>query len=233
MNCHRCGGLMLAEQFDDPHDYTNETEFVGWRCVNCGSIVDPVITGRQRRQSDPSPVNNPTHKEGLAMVRTVLLALSACVFLLSAQPLSAAPQPDPGFAPLKFLVGKWRGTDPEGQPITAFYRFTSGATSLTETLSPKKSPAMTTIYHLDGAYLMLTHYCSLNNQPRMRVNEYKEGDKELAFDFLDATNLKNPSDPHMHKVVFTFHDNDHYTQTWMFSKDGTETPKVFKFERVK
>ena len=92
---------------------------------------------------------------------------------------------------------------------------------------------MTTIYHLDGAHLMLTHYCSLNNQPRMRVNEYKEGDKELAFDFLDATNLKNPSDPHMHKVVFTFHDNDHYTQTWMFSKDGTETPKVFKFERVK
>jgi len=49
---------------------------------------------------------------------------------------------------------------------------------------------------------------------------------------LDATNLKNPSDPHMHKVVFTFQDNDHYTQTWMFSKDGTEMLKVFKFERV-
>lgn len=233
MNCHRCGGLMLAEQFDDPYDFTNETEFVGWRCVNCGSIVGPVIAGRQRRHSNLSPINNSKDKEGVAMVRTVLLVLSACVFLLSVQPLSAAPPPDPGFAPLKFLVGKWRGTDPEGQPITAFYRFTSGGTSLTETLSPKKSPAMTTMYHLDGAHLMLTHFCSLNNQPRMRVNEYKEGEKELAFDFVDATNLKNPSDPHMHKVVFTFQDNDHYTQTWMFSKDGTETPKVFKFERVK
>ena len=41
----------------------------------------------------------------------------------------------------------------------------------------------------------------------MRVNEYKEGDKELAFDFLDATNLKNPSDPHMHKVL-AWYDNE-------------------------
>lgn len=233
MICHRCGGLMLAEQFDDPQDFTDETEFVGWRCVNCGAIVDPVIAGRQRRHSNLSLIDNPTDKEGVSMVRTVLLALFACMFLVMAQPLSAAPQPDPGFAPLKFLVGKWRGTDPDGQHITAFYRFTSGATSLTETLSPKKSPAMTTIYHLDGDHLMLTHYCSLNNQPRMRVKEYKEGDKELVFDFVDATNLKSPSDPHMHKVVFTFQDNDHYTQTWMFSKDGTDTPKVFKFERVK
>ena len=233
MTCHRCGGLMLAEQFDDPHDFTSETEFVGWRCVNCGSIVDPLIAWRQRRDSKPELINNPTDKEGISMVRTVLLALSACVFLLGAPALAAAPQPDPGFAPLKFLVGKWRGTDPDGQQITAFYRFTSGGTSLTETLSPKKTPAMTTIYHLDGDHLMMTHYCSLNNQPRMRVKEYKDGDKELAFDFVDATNLKNPSDAHMHRVVFTFQDNDHYTQTWMFSKDGTETPKVFKFERVK
>lgn len=233
MTCHRCGGLMLAEQFDDPHDVTSGTEFVGWRCVNCGSIVDPLIAWRQRPDSNPEVINNPTNKEGVSMVRTVLLTLSACVFLLGAQALAAAPQPDPGFAPLKFLVGKWRGTDPDGQHITAFYRFTSGATSLTETLSPKKSHAMTTIYHLDGTHLMLTHFCSLNNQPRMRVNEYKEGDKELTFDFVDVTNLKSPADPHMRKVVFTFQDNDHYTQTWTFSKDGTETPKVFKFERVK
>ncbi|MGH7148781.1 MAG: hypothetical protein ACREIJ_12900, partial [Nitrospiraceae bacterium] len=130
MNCHRCGGLMLAEQFDDPHDYTSQTEFVGWRCVNCGAIVDGVIAGRQRRPSNPSPGTNRTHKEDLAMVRTVLLVLAACAFLLSGQALSAAPPPDPGFAPLKFLVGKWRGTDPDGQHITAFYRFTSGGTSL-------------------------------------------------------------------------------------------------------
>ena len=49
MTCHRCGGLMLAEQYDDLYDYTEQAEFTGWRCVNCGCLLDPVIAGNRRR----------------------------------------------------------------------------------------------------------------------------------------------------------------------------------------
>ncbi|MDR4471533.1 MAG: hypothetical protein MRJ92_02410 [Nitrospira sp.] len=52
----------------------------------------------------------------------------------------------------------------------------SGGTTLTETLTPPDSPPMTTMYYSDGDQLMLTHYCSLNNQPRMRAAAVKEGD---------------------------------------------------------
>ncbi len=39
MTCHRCGGLMLAEQYDDLHDYMRQAESLGWRCVNCGAVA--------------------------------------------------------------------------------------------------------------------------------------------------------------------------------------------------
>jgi hypothetical protein len=38
INCHRCGGLMVCEEFYDPHDH-----FWGWRCILCGEIIDQVI----------------------------------------------------------------------------------------------------------------------------------------------------------------------------------------------
>jgi hypothetical protein len=37
----------------------------------------------------------------------------------------------------------------------------------------------------------------------------------------------------MHKVSFTFQDQDHFTQEWMLSKDGKELPHRFEFARVK
>jgi hypothetical protein len=39
MNCDRCGGLMSNEKFYGGKD----DDFLGWRCVACGEIVDEVI----------------------------------------------------------------------------------------------------------------------------------------------------------------------------------------------
>lgn len=43
MTCGRCKGLMVDEWRPD---FTPET-FV-WRCINCGSIVDPLIEQNRR-----------------------------------------------------------------------------------------------------------------------------------------------------------------------------------------
>jgi len=48
MRCTRCEGLMVREKFEDlgalgPNDY----EYAGWRCINCGEIVDPVIAAHK------------------------------------------------------------------------------------------------------------------------------------------------------------------------------------------
>ncbi len=38
MKCSRCNGSMVHEHF-----YTEEGEFLGWRCIICGEIIDQVI----------------------------------------------------------------------------------------------------------------------------------------------------------------------------------------------
>lgn len=41
--CHRCGGLMVAEQ-------VFETASFDWRCVSCGERIDPVILAHRKQE---------------------------------------------------------------------------------------------------------------------------------------------------------------------------------------
>ena len=167
------------------------------------------------------------------MPRGISSTLCLCFLLLSSMSSHAAETPDASLAPLKFLVGEWKGTDAEGKAYKTTYELSSGGTSLTETFTPPDSPPMTTMYYSDGDQLMLTHYCSLNNQPRMRAGGVKGGDKTVTFTFVDATNLKNPTDVHMRQLSIDVKDRDHFAQTWMLSKAGKDVPKVYTFERAK
>ena len=167
------------------------------------------------------------------MPRGLISVFYVLMFLLSWSPSEGADAPDTSLAPLKFLVGEWKGTDADGKTYKSTYALSSGGTTLAETLTPPDSPPMTTMYYSDGDQLMLTHYCSLNNQPRMRAGGVKEGDKVVTFSFVDATNLRNPTDVHMHRLSIEVKDYDHFTQTWVLSKAGKDVPKVFAFERVR
>lgn len=40
MRCFKCNGVMVQETF---YDYDTGESFIGWRCVNCGKIIDPII----------------------------------------------------------------------------------------------------------------------------------------------------------------------------------------------
>ena len=164
--------------------------------------------------------------------------LFACLFVIGVITLStqlslAESKTSTGLEPLKFLVGDWQGKGSDGKLVRASYQLTSGDTSLLETITPAQEPSMTTLYHVDGRHLMLTHYCSLGNQPRMIADLPRGEVKTLRFAFLDATNLESPTSPHMHKVTFTVQDKDHFAQEWVLSKDGKEMPMVFTFERKK
>jgi hypothetical protein len=59
MRCLRCDGLMVCEQFDDSGERgSSEHEDAGWRCINCGAIVDSVIAA-YRRLTSPAAAHNP------------------------------------------------------------------------------------------------------------------------------------------------------------------------------
>ena len=139
----------------------------------------------------------------------------------------------PGFEKLKTLVGEWQGKDSKGGTLTVSYELISNGSSLMETLVPAKEPSMVTIYHLDGDNLMMTHYCSINNQPRMRAAMPSGEIKKLSFTFVDGTNMAKPTDAHMHSLALTFQDNDHLTQEWSMKHEGKDMPVTFNLERKK
>ena len=144
--------------------------------------------------------------------------------------VAAAEAGPPSWAKLKALVGEWSGMY-EGQPARVSYRLVSNGTALLETLETPDSSEMLTLYHPDGGVLVLTHYCSLGNQTRMRAKELPGG--RLDFGYLDATNLKSADEHRMTRLVLGFPDADHLVQEWTSRTGKTDQVARFEFARRK
>jgi hypothetical protein len=130
-------------------------------------------------------------------------------------------------------VGKAAGKHSNNKPVRVTYKVTAGGTAVMETLAPTDEPEMMSVIHRDGEDLVLTHYCSLGNQPRMKATRGGD-DKEVPFRFTGITNLKTERDWHMHDVTYTFVDQDTLKTAWTIYKDGKEAETfVFEFKRKK
>ena len=58
MRCPRCAGFMVYERFEDLVGLgSSDHEYAGWRCINCGTIVDPVIAVHRRLTSQAAASN--------------------------------------------------------------------------------------------------------------------------------------------------------------------------------
>ena len=58
MRCARCRGLMVREKFEDLGALGSRNyEYAGWRCINCGAIVDPVIAAHRCLTSQATASN--------------------------------------------------------------------------------------------------------------------------------------------------------------------------------
>jgi hypothetical protein len=161
------------------------------------------------------------------MTRTwslALLAVAALVVGLAAN--SKAEDKEKGKASqldlIKRLAGDWTAKGIHGKQVhetTVSYKVTSGGTAVMETIGAGSDHEMITVYHQDGDDLVLTHYCMLGNQPRMKAEKASDA-KKLAFKFTGAGNLKSDQDAHMHDVTFEFLSDDHFKTTWTLYKDG-------------
>ena len=108
----------------------------------------------------------------------------------------------PALERFKGLEGKWvgkMGSGSERHDAVVTYKVTSNGSAVVETIDPGGEHEMVSVIHPDGDDLVLTHYCAIGNQPRMRASG-KSNDKIVKFAFVDATNLKSPKDMHMHDV---------------------------------
>ena len=155
-------------------------------------------------------------------VATVAAALVLC---LSAGGLRAeapaAADPKAAFDRLKTLVGDWDGhvTAADGPAARVEFRLAGNGSALVERLFPGTSHEMVSIYYIVGSDLVLTHYCAMANQPRMRlVAGGKEGD--LAFDFTGGDNVDPATTMHMHSGRFSVKSADAYEADWQVFGQG-------------
>jgi hypothetical protein len=134
------------------------------------------------------------------------------------------------FERLISLVGEWEGTNSAGQ-VQATYTLVSGGTALMERLKSANEPEMITLYSLDGDHLLVTHYCSMGNQPQMKTATITELGSPLAFKIVQITGMKSPDEGHMTGLVLTMPDRDHFTQQWTYKDKGKEQSNLYKFTR--
>jgi hypothetical protein len=120
---------------------------------------------------------------------------------------------------VKKLEGEWQGVDEHGnkQTVTIF-KVSSNGSVVREIMMPGTEHEMTNIYHMDGPSLILTHYCAMGNQPRMRA---QPGDGHtLDFKTDSVTNWTSPSQLYMGEMSLEIKDPTHIIEHWSHIKDG-------------
>jgi hypothetical protein len=136
------------------------------------------------------------------------------------------------FDSIKSLVGDWKGTfkwtgrSSEGT-MNARYYLTGNGTAVVEDLINEGNVVMTSVYHLDGPDLRVTHFCAAGNQPRLKAGPFDDQNKTVVFHFVDVTNLTSPGAPHVSGLELRFVDVAHITIIFTFTASGKES-----FEQV-
>jgi len=142
---------------------------------------------------------------------------------------------DAKFERFKQLAGDWvgkAGSGKDAHDAKVNYKVVSGGTAVVETIDTDHGEMVTVIYK-DGDDLVLTHYCTIGNQPHMKA-ERGGDDNTIAFKFVSCSNMKSDKDFHMHNVTFTIVDKDTLKGEWTHYMDGKEGGKVaFDMKRKK
>lgn len=191
---------------------------------------------------------------GCAATNSSAPAASASTKTDSAAPRAAVmtgdaqPTPAPGLSPVKpatdadraalidrvkGLEGTWDVAGPGGMTGEFTFAVTSNGSVVREVMFPGSDHEMTNMYSMDGPTLVMTHYCAIGNQPRMRAAAASGDRIDLKFD--NVTNLQSPTTMYMGHMVLTVTDKDHAQETWTSFVNGKEheTHAEFKLTRKK
>jgi hypothetical protein len=171
------------------------------------------------------------HRRASVLAVSVVALCAAAILPAAAQ---GAVDPRTAFERLKSLAGTWEGQagdEKTGPSATVVYRVASGGSVVQETLFPGTPHEMISMYHLADGNLVMTHYCALGNQPRMKLDTKASSAERLVFAFDGGTNFDPTKDPHIHSGVIEIR-NDALRNEWASWQGGKEAGrKTFLLRR--
>lgn len=170
-----------------------------------------------------------------AVIIVIILVATAAVTLPQEPPKTADGQSvaKKAFAKLKTLAGSWEGTV-MGVPINFTIRAASSGTAIlhegnTSAEGPPKHEI--TMFYLDGARLLATHYCDAGNRSHMEGKLSADG-RAIEFNFLDVVGPTRGG--YLKDMVITMTDADHHVVAFTFvMPDGKPIPFRGEFRRTK
>jgi hypothetical protein len=122
-----------------------------------------------------------------------------------------APPTNSALEKMKKLAGSWLIADKDGKAtdqVASVIKVTAGGSVVHETLFPGQPKEMVSVYTVDGSDLIMTHYCVLGNQPRMK-SDPRSPPNQIVWLFNGGSNLDPKKDKHMHGSTLTIVDDDH------------------------
>ncbi len=129
---------------------------------------------------------------------------------------------------IKSLEGTWAM---EGNEVASEYKVSSGGHVVRQVMFPGAQHEMTNVYHMDGDALVMTHYCAVGNQPRMRAS-HADGNT-IAFTFESVTNMTSPDQACMRELTIEFKDHDHIVERWKaYEGEKSMHEQAFAYTRI-
>jgi hypothetical protein len=167
-------------------------------------------------------------------VMSIAVSCAATLAALSAEQIESSKALDQ----IKALIGNWSGTFQwtggrhDTGSMNATYYLTGNGSAVVENLMNESTPVMTSVYHLDGRDLRMTHFCGAQNQPRLKARRIDLDRGAIDFEFLDVTNLRSPDAPHVHGLEIRLIDANHLTLTFLFQSGSVESREEINLKRT-
>ena len=167
----------------------------------------------------------------------MLLAIPTC-FAEDKPETKPTPPKNANLDKLTKLAGTWVKADDNGKPtdeVVSIIKSTAGGSAVTETLFPGTDMEMVSVYTVDGPDLVMTHYCVIGNQPKLKADP-KSASNKIEWVFVGGSNLDVKKDRHMHGGSLTIVDKDHIEFNgigWVDGKPAEEMCGVMKLTRKK
>jgi len=143
------------------------------------------------------------------------------------------------FDKLRNLAGDWEGSftwsggRTDSGKMEAQYYATGNGSAVVENLISNGNPVMTSVYHLDGSDLRMTHFCAAQNQPRLKATMIDLDRGQLTFDFVDITNLRSPTTGHVEGLEIRFLQPDRVNLHFRFKGNSKESNELIDLTRKK
>lgn len=174
------------------------------------------------------------------MLRLPFVLFSLTLWGLLSAPVRAEQEPPAvrAFGWLDALEGEWRGEytwsgarSGSGEITVRYQTISNGSAVLEHHYFDGDDPFMSSLFHLDGDDLRMTHYCAAANQPRFRAAEIDTETRRVRLDFVDVTNLRSPDAGHVHGVELEWTGDDRFEIRYHYLAGEERSLETIRLER--